>query len=336
MELNSLKNYLFLVIAVTTLIFSGCSTKEVYEPQVVVDDWDKESGLDSDLIDRAYNVALLDDRKVLDKDGVSNVTIDEDKRLISESDGWIISASIDGNVSLVAKDDTNVTKYIDLKKTIAAASVKDNTLAVLFANNDMALYDLDSKELLLKEQGNRALAVDMKIVNPYFMNDLVIFSTLDGKIVIINATTKKRLRTVIVSSEEKFNNVIYFNILDNKIIAATGTKVLSLAQKEIRQKYEVRSIIDDGKTIFLATKQGDVVALTPELEVLNKTKLPFAHILGMISVGDKVYLLEKEEYVIELDKKTFAYKVYESDFSDGFVFVGDKVFYVDDTQITVE
>ncbi|QOP41546.1 hypothetical protein [Sulfurimonas marina] len=331
-----MKNYIFFTLTALTIVFSGCSTKEVFEPKSVEADWDKESSIESDLVDRAYNVALLDNGKVLDKDGVKDITIDEDKRLISESDGWIISASIDGNVSIVSIADSNITKNIDLKNTIAAASIKDNILAVLFANNDMALYDINTKALVLKEQGSKSLAVDMKIVNPYFMKDLVIFSTLDGKIVIINATVKKRLRTVIVSSQDKFNNIIYFNMIDNKIIAATGTKILSLAQKEIRQKYEIRSIIDDDKMLYIATKQGDVISLTPELEVVNKTKFPFAHILGMVSDEEKIYLLEKEEYLIEIDKKTFEYKIYESDFSDGFVFVGDKVFYVDDTKISIK
>lgn len=318
------------------MIFSGCSTKEVYEPKSVERSWDKENAMEAAIVDRAYNVALLDNRKVLDKDGINDIVIDEDKRVVSESDAWIISASIDGNVSLLSKEDSNQTKNIDLKDTIAAASVKDNFLAVLFANNDMALYDLNTKELLLKEQGGKSLAVDMKIVNPYFLNDLVIFSTLDGKVVIVNTTLKKRLRSVIISSQDKFNNVIYFTMIDNKIIAATGTKILSLAQKEIRQKYEIRSITDDAKVIYIATKQGNIISLTPELEVINKIKLPFAHILGMISVDDKLYLIEKEEYVIEVDKKTFDYKVYDSDFSEGFVYVGDKAFYVDDTQITLK
>ncbi|WP_428739222.1 hypothetical protein [Sulfurimonas sp.] len=331
-----MKNYLFFIVAIATLVLGGCSTKEVFEPQVVENDWGKKSTIGSDIVDRAYNAALLDNRKVLDKHGIYDINIDEDKRILSVSDGWIISTSIDGNVSLTSTNDHNVTKYFDLKNTVAAASVKDNILAVLFATNDMALYDLNTQELLLKEQGTKALAVDMKIVNPYFMNDLVIFSTLDGKIVIINTTTKKRLRTAIISSADKFNNVIYFNILDNKIIAATGTKILSLAQKETRRKYEIRSIIDDGKLIYLATKQGNVISLTPDLQVVKKAKFPFAHILGMISADDKLYLLEKEGYLIEIQKDTFSYKIYEADIDDGFVFVGDKVFYVDDTQISVE
>ncbi|MFT7860215.1 MAG: hypothetical protein ABXS93_04685 [Sulfurimonas sp.] len=331
-----MKKFLLVSATAVALFLSGCSTKEVYEPKLVTDDWDKEEGIDSELVDRAYNVALLEDRHVLDHKGIKDVEIDEDKRLIAESDGWVLSASIDGNLSLISTNDMNITKYFDLKESIASASVQGETLAVLFANNNMALYDLNSKELLFKEQGGSSLAVDMRIVTPYFLNDLVIFATLDGKVVIVNTKEKKRLRTVIVSSEEKFNNVIYLSMIENKIIAATGSKILSLAQKEIRQKYEVRSITDDGKSIYIATKQGDVLSLTPDLQVINKIKLPFAHILGMISMDDKLYLLEKGEYILEVDKKTFAYKVYESSFSDGFVFVGDKVFYVDDTKILLK
>lgn len=331
-----MKNYIAAIGSIVVLLLSGCSTKEIYEPKQIESQWDKESGLDEQISDRAYNVALLQNNKILTKNGVEDIQIDEDKRLISQSDGWIISASIDGNVSLISKNDSNITKNFELKNTIAGASVNKNILAVLFANNDMALYDLNTKDLILKEQGTKALAVDMKILNPYFMDDLVVFGTLDGKIVIINTALKKRLRTTIVSSQDKFNNIIYFSIIDNKIIAATGTKILSLAQKEIRQKYEIRTITDDGSMIYLATKQGDVLALTSDLQVDQKIKLPFAHILGMIATEDKLYLLEKEEYVIEIDKKTFDYKVYETDFSDGFAFVGDKAFYVDDTQISIK
>jgi len=209
-------------------------------------------------------------------------------------------------------------------------------LAVLFANDDIALYNTDTKEILFKEQGGKAIANNMRIVNPYFLNDLVIFPTLDGKVIIVNAKLKKRLRTVMVSSDDYFNNIIYFNIADNKIIAASSYKLLAMAQKELRQKYEIRNIVFDGKLIYITTKQGEIIALTPNLQVDSKIKLPFAHFLGMISHKDKLYILEKEGYMIVVDKKTFAYTVHEVDIDDGFVFVGKNLFYVDDEKIAIE
>jgi outer membrane protein assembly factor BamB len=329
-----LKQYLFL--ALVTLVFSACSTKEVYEPKVVADDWDKTESISDDIIDTAANVALLDNRHVLTKKGETDIVIPENQRVVSLSDGKIISASIDGNVTVSDLESGEKNSYM-LKKTIAAASIKDNILAVVFANNDIALYDTDKKSLIFKEQSGKAIANDRRIVNPYFFNDLVMFPTLDGKIVIVKIDAKKRLRTSIISSEAYFNNVIYFKLANNKLLGATSYKLLALSQKELRQKYEIRNIVVDGDRIYVTTKQGEVIALTPDLQVESKIKFPFAHFLGMIAYKDKLYILEKEGYLIVVDKKNFDYTVHEVDIDeDAFVFVGDDVFYVEDEKIILE
>jgi len=329
-----LKTYIFLA-SVALVFLSACSTKEVYEPKKVDGDWEKRAPMKEAVIDTADNVALLQNRKVLSRNGELNVTIPPKQRLISLSNGYVISASIDGNVTMSEVNGT-IQKHIDLKKTVAGASLKDNMLAVLFANDDIALYDTESKQLLFKEQGGKVVANDSRIVNPYFLNDLVIFSTLDGKVIIVNTKLKKRLRTVIVSSSDYFNNIIYFNIADNKILAASSYKLLAMAQKELRHKYEIRNILFDGKLVYITTKQGEVVALTPELQVDSKIKFPFAHFLGMIDHNGKLYILEKEGYMIVVDKKTFNYTVHEVDMDDGYVFVGKDIFYVDSEKISVK
>lgn len=331
-----MKFFVYLLVSFL-IVLSGCSSKEVYTPKQVAGDWDKESSIEDNIVDRAYSAAKLDNNKVLSKEGVLPVKIAEEKRVLGVSDGWVMSVSIDGNLSMVSQQDPTHKKEFVLNNTVASAAVKDNTLAVLFANNEMALYDLQSKKLLFKEQGGDATTTDMRIEEPYFIDDLVIFPTLDGKIVVVNKEIKARLRSAIISTGENFNNVIYMSMIDNKIIVATRYKILSLSRQERRSKYDVRAMCDDGKTLFVATLGGRIISLTPDLQVIHKLKLPFAHILGMIADGKKLYLLEKEGYMIVVDKDTFDYKVYESDFSDdGFAFVGDKVFYVDDTKISIK
>ncbi len=340
-----------------SLFFSACSTKEVFEPKNVQGFWQEPDRKQSDIfpevnkdfcgfvkyptydrkiIDVTSQLALLEDSKILTQKGVLNIEVKEPYRLLGESDGWILSATIDGNVTLDSIENNTTQEKFHLHKTIASASVKDDVLAVLFADNEMALYSIATKEILYKLQGNAPLVVDSRIVSPYFMNDLVLFLTLDGKIVIVNYELKKKLRTIIISSEEYFNNVIYFNVIDNKLIAATGHKILSLASKEIRSNFEIRTISYDNKDIFITTKQGEVISLTPSLEVNAKVKFPFAHFLGMILHNDKIYLLEKEGYIIELSKDLLTYSIYEVDFDDGYIFVQDNKFYVDNKIIPIE
>ncbi len=331
-----MKSLLIISISLVALIFSACSSKEVYKPTDVADKWQHSGSSDVTINATSQDAALVDDRKVLAEGKVIDVTVPQSDKLLGYSDGWVISSNIDGNLTLQNSTANKLVEKFNLKKSIATACVKDDTLAVLFADNEMALYSILSKSLLLKEQGDAPIVVNSKIVKPYFKDDLVIFSTLDGKVVIINSKTKKKLRTIIVSSEEHFNNIIYFNLVDNKIIAATGHKILSLAQEEVRVSYDIRSAVSDDKNIFLATKQGEIISLTSDLQQNAKLKFPFAHFLGVILSNDKLYALEKEGYIIEIPKDLSTYSVHKVSIDDGYVYINDKIFFVHDEYISVE
>lgn len=327
---------LLFLITLISITFTACSSKEVYEPKHVVDDWKNSGNINTTIENVAQNAALLEDRKVLVDGKILDIIIPEDDKLLGFSDGWIISAKIDGKLKLQSIKNISEAVFLDLKKTIATASINGDILAILFTDNEMALYSIANRSAFLKEQGDAPIVVNSKIVAPHFEGDLVLFSTLDGKVVIVNTKLKKKLRTIIVSSEEYFNNIIYFNLVDNKVLAATGHKILSYAQKEIRVKYDIRSVVSDDKNVFITTKQGEVVSLTPELEQVAKVKFPFAHFLGMIATADKLYVLEKAGYLIEMSKDLLEYSVYDVNVDDGYIFIGDNKFYVNDEYISVE
>lgn len=328
-----MKAFFYLITFLSLLVFSGCSTKQVFKPtKDTVGSWKYEDDLNDSIVDVTSNGALLEDGSVLAKDRVIDLNISVDnERLIGISDKWIITSEIDGKLTLISKDDKSKRDVFELKKTVAAASVKDDMLAVVFASNELAIYSIESKKIIFHSQGNAPLIVNSKIVNPYFLDDLVLFLTLDGKIVIVNAKEKKILRSIIVSSAENFNNITAFSVVDDNLVAATGYKLLSLANKEIREPYEIRNMKYDKDGIYISTKQGEVVNLTPSLQVKAKIKFPFAHFLGMIVTNDKVYLLEKEGYIIALTKDLASYDLYDVSISnDSYIYVGDKAFYVDD------
>lgn len=317
-------------------IFSGCSSKEYFSPKVVKDDWDKQKFLDETIITTTADGAVLENGQILTKEGIQEYFLPKGYSYIGQSDGWIIASKVDGELLLQSIDDNTTQINFELKKTVAGATVSGDKLAIIFANNEMALYKVSTKELLLKEGGNAPIAVDTRIVNPYFLNELVLFLTLDGKVVIINSDTKEVLRSMLVSSEENFNNIIYFNVIDNVMVAATGYRLFSLSEKERREKYEMRDIIFNDEGIWITTKEGEVIALTPSLQLKAKRKYPFAHFLGMIMTEDKIYLLERQGYIIELSKDLATSEVYELNIDDGYVYVGDKAFYVNDVIYPIE
>lgn len=324
------------VAAALLLLLSGCSSKQYYKPKEVAGEWEKRGDVKESIIDSTHEIALLEDRRVLVEGGELNVTVLQGERVVGYSDGWVITTSMDGNLTLRLGQDANLSESFELKKTIAAATVKGDILAVLFANNEMALYAISTKELLFKEQGNAPVIINAKTQNPYFMNDLVLFFTLDGKVSIVNSTIKKRLRTVIVSSETHFNNIISFGIVDNTIIATSGYSLLSLAAKELRAKYEVRCAAYKGDTIFIASKQGEIVALSADMQVKAKLKFPFAHFLGMLATDEKLYALEKEGYLIEMPLDLSTSNVYEASVDEGYLFMSRDRFYIDDEYISLQ
>jgi len=319
------------------LLLSGCSHKEVYKPENVKGEWRNSGHLSASISQTTESAALLDNGRLLTKKGEKNIKIPDEYRLINATDTWIITESPEKNLVFYPTDGSDAKVTFEFKRGVAAANIQDDTVAILFTNNEMALYSLESKKLLFKESANTPIAVDSHIANPYFLKELVLFLTLDGKIVIVNSSTKQVLRSVVVSSEEYFNNVTYMNVIDNNLVVSTNNAVLALSQKESREKYEIRNIAYASDGIWITTKQGEIIALTPTLQFKAKKKFPFAHFVGLSVQNDRVYALEQEGYMIAITKNLLAYDVYDVDMdSDNKIFLGDGRFYFDDRYIDIK
>lgn len=318
------------------LLIQGCSHKEVYTPENVKGEWRSAGRLSSPIAYVTSNGALLDNRNLLTKQGEKKIKIPQEFRFLNLNDGWIITQNSANNLELIPEDGVSEHVIIEVKRSVAAVSIEGDIVAILFANNEMALYSLQTKKLTFKENSNAPIAVDARIVNPYFLKDLVVFSTLDGKIVIVNATEKKMIRSIVVGSEEYFNNVTYLNVIENNMVASTGNAVLALSQKENREKYDVRDIAYSEDGIWLTTKQGEVIALSPTLQYKGKTKFPFAHFVGISVQNDRVYVVEQGGYLIALSKNLLSYDVYDIDMDHHNVFAGEGRFYFDDRYIDIK
>ncbi len=309
-------------------LFVGCSSKEYYKPNSTVDDMSNTAELSAYISEISADSATLADGMIITSKGLDTTLFPKGYRFIFKNNEWALGIKAGGEVFAVK--DANESRVLKLSKTVATLALKDKLLAVVFADNELALYDFETQKLLFKEPASESTAVDMRITTPRFLNDLVLFPTLDGKVVIVNAQTKELVRKIIVSSEEYFNNIIYFNIVDDVLYAATPYKIYSLGSKEARISVESRSVVVNKNGVWTATKQGEVIALTHSLDVIKKQKFPFAHFLGMVVTDEAVYLAEKEGYIIVLPLDVESFKVYDFDLQEGYFFTSDEGFYYGD------
>jgi hypothetical protein len=282
------------------------------------------------------NGAVLKNGIVLTKDGESLVKIPQEYRALAISDGWVVAQNNENNLELISIVDTNNTLVVPLQRTVASASVQEDLIAILFGNNEKALYSLKEKKIVFKEGSDSATAVDVRVQSPYFLKDLVVFLGLDGKISIVNATTKQAVRTLLVSTSDYFNNIIYLNVIENNMVASTGSGILALSQKENREKYDIRDITYTDEGIWLTTKQGEVVSLSPNLEYRAKKKFPFAHFVGISVQNDRVFVIEQGGYMIAMTKDLLSGDIYGIDMDNDTVFTGDGQFYFSDRYVNIK
>lgn len=326
-----IKSSLFIIVF---LLLSGCSNKEVFTPKSVDGSIPLTQRFETSIADISGETASLSDGTILSKKGRVNTVFPKDYRFVFKNEYWALALKTGGEIYAI--NDANVSKTLKLSKTIATVSLKEDLLAVVFADNELALYTFSTGKLLFKQPASQSSVVDMRIANPRFLNDLVLFPTLDGKIVIVNAPSKELVRTIIVSSQQHFNNIIYFNVINDILYAATPTKLYTLSDKELRLDFEIRDMLVNEKGVWVTTKQGEVIAFDHALSLLKRVKFPFAHFLGLVYTDEAVYVAEKESYIIALKHDLSSHKLYEFDLEDGFFYTSDEGFYFDNVYIKLK
>lgn len=320
------------------LLFVGCGSKKYYEPKEITGSLSPSfsDSIEENIIDTRRMGATLEEGLVLSKQGVLKTKIPEAYRVINIQEGIAYAADNTGKL-FFQKEGANTKTELSFEKKVVAVSKQNSLLALVLANNKVVLFDEQEKKVVFKSSFEESIAVDSRIASPQFLNDLVLFPTLDGKIVIVNHEKKRIIRTIIVSSQKNFNNIIYFNMQDDVLVAATATKLYVFGNIEHKKSFDIRDVARDGKDIYLLTKQGEVIVLNETLKELKKKKFAFAHFLGLIIRKESIFIAEREGYIIAIDKDFKAQRVYEVDFDDeAFIFEGSDRFYFEDTFIKVK
>ena len=321
-----------LSIITAVFIFAGCSSKNTFHPKEIVGEISFDGSLPSKIVDRTTVSALLENREfITKKDGLVKKKLPKGYKVLNETKEGYIIAYLKGNLKLIDKDGKSLFEK-EFENPVASATFKNGFLAIVFANNRLFLMNINSDEVYFDTKLEPVYALDSRIANPVFLNDLVIYPTLDGRLLIIDITHKKILRDIVISNEKYFNNVIFLKVIKNRLIAATNTKVLSINPKSINiyAAADIRDILFLKDRVYIFTKDARVVLTDTDLHVLKERKFPFAIFSGYI-YGEFIYLIEKGGYVIALDKDLRSVNFYKlPDEIDDLLFTAkDRLYYKD-------
>lgn len=322
-----MKHLLFLSAII--FVLAGCAGKEYYEPLDTVGDYDNtKASLNGDIISFNKDGATLDSGEIITKRGVSKFTIPEGYSFLNISEDVVISSNYKDKVLLDKKE-------IEVGGVVVAATLKANKLALLFSNNSIELYDLNTNKIILKEYFTHSFVNDTRIANPYFMSNIILFPTLDGKVVVVSEESNQIIRNIVVDADGQFNNIIFLDVINDTLVAATGNKVISVGDGVLNIKdYNIRDIITKDKTIYIATIDGQIIKTDISLNIMDRKKYKYAKFYAL-AYGSSLYALESQGYLINISDDFKSETIYDFSFNNEkkVIALGDTIYYEDESII---
>jgi hypothetical protein len=307
------------------LILTGCSSKKYFEPE------DTQGDLKVQTESIAYDIksmnrvgATLENGQVITKDGLSKFKLPENFDFLNVSEDGKVIATNNKDKILIGEEE------LTIGDVVIAASLKDDRLALIYSNNTIELIDMINNKTLFKEYQPISLANDTRVTNPHFMGNLILFPTLNGKVIIVSKVSNEAVKNISVDPDGKFNNIIFLDVIQSlqTLIVATPNKIVSISPKEILAKdYELRDILVNKEDVFIATIDGQIIKLSPYLEEVSKSKIKYSKIHSL-AYTNSLYAIESQGYIINISDDFTSKKVYDFDFDneERLIVLGNKVY----------
>lgn len=317
---------ILLATSIATLLFTGCSNKEYYEPKSASSLSGTSMG--DELIHYSRDGATLASGKVLTKTQTVDLKLKKGFYFINNSKNAAITADAHGNCNIVTKD--GIVDSTKFSNPLVAGTLIGKHLIYLLQNNHYGVYDFSQKKILFTNKSTKVFAIDTRIANPLPVDKLVVIPTLDGKLTILDLSTLKIVKEMYVSTENTFNNVIYLNKIQNTLIAATPNKVLSISSQGKKElETSLSEVIINNDAVFVFATDGRILKLDKSLTVVSEKKFKFAHFSVAALNNDKVFALDKQGYLIVANQSLSKHKVYKLSEVDSYTFVSNNQLYLD-------
>ncbi len=266
---------------------------------------------------------------IVRKDGIVDKMLPEGFDLIGRNDSYIIASSLGGEVLLKEINGKEIYKTkMDVRGLSASYNGKSH-LALLLSNNETVIIDITQDKVVFKEKSKHSFTTTSDIASPLFADGLVVFPTLDGKLVVVDENKLTFIRDFIVGQQQFFSNIIHLQEYKGRIIAATSENIYSIGDEDIKTlERDVRFLTSDKENLYLFSIDGQIEMLSETLEVEKKKKVSFARYVGVSFDENYLYVVEHSGYVIKLSKDLEKETVYGiPDDIDDYIFMDKNIMY---------
>ncbi len=319
-----------LALIIAALLFSGCSSKKYFEPEQTFSASNVSSTYGGNISDLSRDGGTLKSGQYIGKAGVSTVNLGEGYRFLNENDTYVLATNAKGILKVIDKKTKEAVRAISLHVPVVSATIQNGVIAYILNSNTFGLYRMEGNRKLVESRSEVTFAIDTRAASPIFIDNLVVMPMLDGKLIIVNIADTENAKVVYLSSEKAFNNIIYLSRQGNTMIAATPKKLITLGNAGQREySANISEVAYNNGTIYLFTKEGEILALNSALEVVGESKYKFAHYAVGTAFNGRVYALDQGGSLIVMDSSLTKHKIYDVGEIDEPAFIAGTKLYKD-------
>ncbi|CCF79884.1 hypothetical protein HBZS_103320 [Helicobacter bizzozeronii CCUG 35545] len=220
------------------------------------------------------------------------------------------------HLELVAISSAKASILIPLDAYPLSANLKKDRLAIVTADNSANIYDTKTKKLIFSEKGSSSAAINSLVAAPVFLDTVVVFPMLDGRLLVVDVSAKEPrvVRNIVLNSEKFFNNVIYLKVQDENMFAATGKRLVAvISGQEFNFDADIVDVLYHNHHVYVLTLDGRILQMDQTLneKSMEEVKLPFAILNSLVVTDKKLFTLERQGYLVEVNLEQFNdYRVY--------------------------
>jgi len=321
------------------LLFTSCSFDiDKYVPDV----FKKPAGISTTAYTKklkkyAINVTrdgvTFNDGSYITPEGEGNVILPKGYYFVNSSGGRILASNNYGNI-MVLKDNGEELAQTKLRAPLVSGATYSGGIVYLLAGNYIGLYDPFRNKVTYERQLKGGYAVDNRLANPIVAQNFIAIPTLDGKLVLINRVKPDVPRAIPIGENKNYGNIIFLKALDNTMIAATPSRLISIAPNQKHEKeIKVADITIKDGYIYLLTRDGWVKKLDSNLNEVLSRKFDYADFATIAILPDKICAFAKSGSLVVMDKDMQKYRVYSLKAAKNYSYASGNYLYVDDRKL---